>query len=81
MRQQLQHRVRKPPAQFRHIARLHEVNTTQLGKEVGVSTVHVCYVLTGRRQPSFSVAYRMAKALGMTLDAFYDVIETAKAAA
>ena len=48
-------------------------NTTRaaLAEQVGVHASHVRHVLRGTRVPSLEVAARIAKKLGVSLDAFY----------
>ena len=48
-------------------------NTTRaaLAEQVGVDPSHMRHVLRGTRTPSLEVAARIAKKLGVSLDAFY----------
>jgi transcriptional regulator with XRE-family HTH domain len=46
-------------------------NRTHVAREVGVTREHVSQILSGKKEPSFPVAAKLAKGLGITLDEFY----------
>jgi transcriptional regulator with XRE-family HTH domain len=50
---------------------LKDTTSVVLAKSVGVDPSHVRHVLRGTRVPSLEVAARIAKRLGVSLDAFY----------
>lgn len=47
-------------------------NRTHVAQQVGLSRNHVSLVLSGRKEPSFGTAAKLAKELGITLDQFYE---------
>lgn len=50
---------------------LKDTTSKVIAKVVGVDPSHVRHVLRGTRVPSLEVAARIAKKLGVSLDAFY----------
>jgi len=43
----------------------------ELGREVGISAVHASHILRGLRTPSLTVAARIAKHMGVSIDVLY----------
>lgn len=42
-----------------------------MGRDVGISAVHVSLILRGQRTPSLTVAARIAKHMGVSIDELY----------
>lgn len=57
-----------------------DANRTSLAEACGVSMGHVCKVLNGDNDPSLQVAGRMAKALGLGMEALMEALERQKRA-
>lgn len=51
-------------------------NRTELAKALGLSRTYVSQVLSGQRDPALSVARRVAKEIGLTVEAFAGYLET-----
>jgi len=51
--------------------RIKDTTSESIARGVGVDSSHVRHVLRGTRVPSLEVAARIAKKLGVSLDAFY----------
>lgn len=43
----------------------------EMGRDVGISAVHVSLILRGQRTPSLTVAARIAKHMGVSIDELY----------
>ncbi len=52
------------------LSRVNYRSLRELANEVGVSVSMVSRIFSGQREPSLSVAHRLAQAMGMSLDAF-----------
>ena len=52
-------------------------NRSELAREIGVTRPHVSQVLNGRSVPSLDVAAKIAKRIGVSLDQFWDYLQTA----
>lgn len=48
--------------------RLDSVNRTQMAQDLGVTRFHVGRVLSGKKVPSLSVALKIAKRVGVTVE-------------
>lgn len=46
-------------------------NRTHVAREVGLTRNYVSLVLSGKREPSFLIAAKLARGLGITLDELY----------
>jgi transcriptional regulator with XRE-family HTH domain len=56
-------------------------NRTHVAREVGLSRNHVSLVLSGKKEPGFVTAAKLAEKLGITLDQFYRLWTSVKEAA
>ena len=52
-------------------------NRSQLARELGLTRPHVSQVLSGKSVPSLAVAAGIAKGIGVSLDQFWDYLQTA----
>ena len=48
-----------------------KANRTHVAREVGVTREHVSQILSGKKEPSFPVAAKLARELGITMDELY----------
>lgn len=55
------------------------INSYELSKDHGLCHSHVWRILTGERKGSTAYVRRIAKALGMSLEAFVDAADAAQA--
>ena len=55
--------------------RVGRANRTELARELGVTRSHVSQVLSGKSVPSLSVAARIARNLGVSLDGLNEYLE------
>jgi DNA-binding XRE family transcriptional regulator len=59
---------------------LPKLNRTALAKSIGLSRVCVSRVLSGYGKPRMEAASKIAKALGMSMDELFKLLEKIKAA-
>jgi len=56
-------------------------NRTHVARAVGLDRAYVGQVLNGKREPSFPVAAKLARELGITLDELYSCWQSVREAA
>ncbi len=59
------------PATEHRILRKAKMTQTELAAKLGISSAAISYILRGQRNPPFTLAYRIAKELRISLDALY----------
>lgn len=52
-------------------SKVDRANRTHVAREVGVTREHVSQILSGKKEPSFPVAAKLAKSVGITMDELY----------
>lgn len=57
--------------------KIRAANRSELAREIGVTRTHVSLILSGKNAPSLPVAAGMAKRIGVSLDQFWDYLQTA----
>ncbi len=54
-------------------SKVDNANRTHVARETGLTRVYVSMVLSGKREPSFDVAAKLAGELGITLDQLHEL--------
>jgi transcriptional regulator with XRE-family HTH domain len=57
------------------------VNRTHVAREVGLTRNYVSLVLSGKKEPSFPVAKKLAEEIGITLDELFQCWSSVRKAA
>lgn len=52
-------------------SKIDSLNRTHVARGVGVTREHVSQILSGKKEPSFPVAAKLAREIGISLDDLY----------
>ena len=52
-----------------------DINQAKLARDTGADPGHLSRILSGQSNPSWPLARKLANALGISLDAFWDLLD------